>query len=714
MRFSNFVAWDGRCLDWFFSKFYTYNNLQFTVLIRLIAIGALTQFAGVSSADNAADDGREHVFPLVVDGGGFRTHLFLNNISDPGNRCALELRGPGLDATAFEDTAALITVDATAEIDLGETGSAVMLKTSGEEALAFGYAQISCEKSAIARMLLAWENDGAPVAMTNIDRAQVGTAFQFPLLPRLGRLGLALSNDDAMDAACAVELETAAGMSVGGGDIDVPAQSTAFQFLDELVPMGDDLTDGTVSVSCSRAVAVAGLPLSGGVFTALKAIVQEDSDESQSYRVLPLVMDGEGIQSHLVATNLSEAANRCTMHFHGAGVSTARFPSTGDVTKDGFRRAMFELAADGGQVSMLSLGRHTFAYGYATLDCEAPVAVRNLLTVGAGDSVAGMAAVLPIPLAVEVEFPVVPGLDRMAFFLTNASESDAVCEANLTAAGREDSISAEASILVRGESTEVRFLADLFEVSDDFSGGSATLSCDNNIAAIALPFAGSAFAAMPPAVLRFDTTPVFGEETVIPNQSYTEGSDIDALQLPEASGGEGALVYSLMPDLRGIVFNPATRSLTGAPIRPGEYDMTYTATDEDGDTVSLGFTVTIEPRPEPLTPSDGDSGGSNFGDGAPPPSQPQQPQPPPQPPLDPNVCRVGLVLNSANTGCIHRNPFFSFTISDPHGIGVWRGVFSGARQAGLTAGPTRLEVSDFVAVRASDSETWTILQCACE
>ena len=702
-------------MGWFFSKFYTHYNLQFPVLIRLIAIGALTLHAGVSFPDDAAD-GLTHLFPLIIDGDGFRTHLFLNNISDPGNRCTLEFRGPGLDATAFEENAALMTVDATAEIDLGETGGAVMLRTTGEQALAFGYAKIACEKSAVARTLLVRESDGTPFAMTNIDRARMGTAFQFPVLPRLGRLGLAFSNDDAMDAACAVELETTAGMSVGGGDIDVPAQSTAFQFLDELVPMGDDLTDGKVSVSCSRAVAVVGLPLSGGVFTALKAIVQEDRDESQSYRVLPLVMDGEGIHSHLVATNLSEAANRCTMHFHGAGVSTARFPSTGDVTRDGFRRAMFELAADGGQVSMLSLGRHTFAYGYAALDCEAPVAVRNLLTVGSGDSVAGVAAVSSIPLAVEVEFPVVPGLDRMAFFLTNASESDAVCEANLTAAGREDSISAEASILVRGESTEVRFLADLFEVSDDFSGGSATLSCDNNIAAIALPFAGSAFAAMPPAVLRFDTTPVFGEETIIPNQSYTEGSDIDALQLPEASGGEGELVYSLMPDLRGIEFNPATRLLTGAPIRPGAYDMTYTATDEDGDAVSLNFTATIEPRPEPVTPigddsddsddsgDSGDSGGSGFGSGSPPPSQP---------PLDPNVCRVGLVLNSANTGCIHRNPFFSFTISDPHGIGVWRGVFSGARQAGLTAGPTRLEVSDFVAVRASDSETWTILQCAC-
>ena len=75
----------------------------------------------------------------------------------------------------------------------------------------------------------------------------------------------------------------------------------------------------------------------------------------------------------------------------------------------------------------------------------------------------------------------------------------------------------------------------------------------------------------------------------------------------------------------------------------------------------------------------------------------------------PNVCRVGLKLNSANRSCTRETPFFSFAISDPLGIGVWRGIFSGARQEGLTAGPARLEVGSFVAVRADDNETWTIL-----
>ncbi|MYH47814.1 MAG: hypothetical protein F4008_03540 [Gammaproteobacteria bacterium] len=45
----------------------------------------------------------------------------------------------------------------------------------------------------------------------------------------------------------------------------------------------------------------------------------------------------------------------------------------------------------------------------------------------------------------------------------------------------------------------------------------------------------------------------------------------------------------------GLVFDPATRQLTGTPTTPGEYEMVYTATDSDGDRSSLFFTITIDP-----------------------------------------------------------------------------------------------------------------------
>ena len=68
--------------------------------------------------------------------------------------------------------------------------------------------------------------------------------------------------------------------------------------------------------------------------------------------------------------------------------------------------------------------------------------------------------------------------------------------------------------------------------------------------------------------------------------------------LPAATGGE-SLVYSLSPDVPGLVFDPATRVLSGVPTTPGVYEMTYTAKDsETGGTMeSVEFTVTVAAAP---------------------------------------------------------------------------------------------------------------------
>ena len=78
------------------------------------------------------------------------------------------------------------------------------------------------------------------------------------------------------------------------------------------------------------------------------------------------------------------------------------------------------------------------------------------------------------------------------------------------------------------------------------------------------------------------------------NQSYTVGTPIDTLTLPEASGGNGALSYSLSPTVPGLTFNAGTRQLSGTPSTAGTYSMTYTVADEDGDTDSLSFSIDVE------------------------------------------------------------------------------------------------------------------------
>ena len=90
-----------------------------------------------------------------------------------------------------------------------------------------------------------------------------------------------------------------------------------------------------------------------------------------------------------------------------------------------------------------------------------------------------------------------------------------------------------------------------------------------------------------------DRFPTFGNATAPGDQSYTTGTAIDTLMLPEASGGNGTLTYSLSPSVPGLSFNNSTRQLSGTPSTANAYAMTYTVTDEDGDTDTLRFSIAV-------------------------------------------------------------------------------------------------------------------------
>lgn len=78
------------------------------------------------------------------------------------------------------------------------------------------------------------------------------------------------------------------------------------------------------------------------------------------------------------------------------------------------------------------------------------------------------------------------------------------------------------------------------------------------------------------------------------DRTYMVDAAIEPLTLPEASGGNGTLRYSLSPDVPGLSFNASMRQLTGTPTSVGTFNMTYTVTDADGDTDTLGFTISVE------------------------------------------------------------------------------------------------------------------------
>ena len=97
-----------------------------------------------------------------------------------------------------------------------------------------------------------------------------------------------------------------------------------------------------------------------------------------------------------------------------------------------------------------------------------------------------------------------------------------------------------------------------------------------------------------------DTTPSFGTETIA-DQNYTRNTTIATLTLPEATGGNGTLTYSLTPNApAGLVFDANARTLTGTPSAVQDATQyTYTVTDGDGDTASLTFNITVAKAVEP-------------------------------------------------------------------------------------------------------------------
>ena len=91
-----------------------------------------------------------------------------------------------------------------------------------------------------------------------------------------------------------------------------------------------------------------------------------------------------------------------------------------------------------------------------------------------------------------------------------------------------------------------------------------------------------------------DRFPTFRTAVSTGDQTYTVGTAIEPLTLPEASSGNAPLSYSLTPTVPGLSFEATTRQLTGTPSTAGTYAMTYTVTDEDGDTDTVSFSITVE------------------------------------------------------------------------------------------------------------------------
>ena len=276
MYLPSFTARVGGCPGGVFSKFCIYSYLQFPVLVRLVAIGALTLHAGVLSADDTAE--RLHLLPFIIDGEGIQSRLIVTNISDFSSHCSLDFSGPGLDTRRFEGHFLLTTDDARAMFELEEQGGNLIWTSQGELALTFGYARLDCAQMVVAQVLVTLSDTEELVSMTSVSGSRKADEFQYTVVPQVGSLKLIFANDVNPEASCNIELKTHDGSVLNESSFVVPEMTSVFQTVDELFQIPDDFTAGAVRIACDQEVAASGFILNGGVFTALApAIFAPDS-----------------------------------------------------------------------------------------------------------------------------------------------------------------------------------------------------------------------------------------------------------------------------------------------------------------------------------------------------------------------------------------------------------------------------------------------------
>ena len=108
-----------------------------------------------------------------------------------------------------------------------------------------------------------------------------------------------------------------------------------------------------------------------------------------------------------------------------------------------------------------------------------------------------------------------------------------------------------------------------------------------------------------------DTAPTFS--TAIAGQVFVLTEAVN-LVLPEATGGDGELTYSLSPELpAGLTFDPETRLLSGMPVALADLmAFEYTVTDgdlEDPESATLRFSMSV--IAQPATEVGGESAGDD-------------------------------------------------------------------------------------------------------
>ena len=163
------------------------------------------------------------------------------------------------------------------------------------------------------------------------------------------------------------------------------------------------------------------------------------------------------------------------------------------------------------------------------------------------------------------------------------------------------------------------FDGDGLDIGSDaltLNGGGIVDAGDASVAA-SLGLGGLAIGGPSGRTVR-DTQPVFSQAASAADRSLAKDA-ATSTTLPRATGGDGALTYSVSPALpAGLTLASARPTIAGTPTAAGATTHTLTATDADGDRATLGpFTVTVVvvPRVSGVSIASSPASGSSYAAG---------------------------------------------------------------------------------------------------
>ena len=230
------------------------------------------------------------------------------------------------------------------------------------------------------------------------------------------------------------------------------------------------------------------------LLAVLPVFAQSPDLAGKRLHFFPLIAHGSDFHTILFLANSAHGENECTLDLRGTGLDSGSFYSHQRVFWSGATRATIEFDEDYPSLRMISRVGRNLAFGYANLDCGGPVFARVSLSLYESSTVVGTAVVPDSRRGTNFSFPALPHAGSLGLVFSNDSGFNASCSVQLLN-GRGEILDRN-SFAVGRYSTSLRFLDDLTAIPRGLTGGSASVSCNARLGAVALPFDAPVFSSI--------------------------------------------------------------------------------------------------------------------------------------------------------------------------------------------------------------------------